>query len=35
MEDMDLIVEPAERSVIVNPDSPNIPQTIAKGVRRK
>ncbi len=35
MEDMDLIVEPAKRSVIVNPDSPNIPQTIAKGVRRR
>lgn len=34
MEDMDLIVEPAKRSVIVNPESPNIPQTTAKGVQR-
>lgn len=31
MEDMDLVVSPAKRSVIVNPDSPNIPQSVAKG----
>ena len=30
MEDMDLVVEPAKRSVIANPDSPNIPLSIAK-----
>ena len=30
MEDMDLIVEPAKRSVIANPNSPNIPLSIAK-----
>ena len=30
MEDMDIILEPAKRSVVVNPESPNIPHTIAK-----
>jgi clan AA aspartic protease len=30
MEDMDLIVSPAKRSVIINPDSPNIPLSVAK-----
>ena len=30
MEDMDLVVSPAERRVTVNPNSPNIPSTIAK-----
>ena len=34
MEDMDLIVSPAKRSVIVNPASPNIPQSVAKGTYR-
>ena len=30
MEDLDVVVSPRDRSVIVNPDSPNIPQTIVK-----
>lgn len=30
MEDMDLVVSPAKRSVVVNPESPNIPQALAK-----
>lgn len=30
MEDMDLVVSPATRSVTVNPASPNIPSSIAK-----
>lgn len=30
MEDMDLVVSPAMRSVVVNPESPNIPQALAK-----
>lgn len=30
MEDMDLVVQPAKRSIVVNPDSPNIPMSIAK-----
>ena len=29
MEDMDLVVNPATRSVVVNPKSPNIPSSIA------
>src|ERR1051326_118640 len=33
MEDMDLILEPAKRSVIANPASPNIPFSVAKGTR--
>ena len=33
MEDMDLIVNPATRSVIANPASPNIPTSVAKGMR--
>ncbi|OGJ62094.1 clan AA aspartic protease [Candidatus Peribacteria bacterium RIFCSPLOWO2_01_FULL_51_18] len=33
MEDMDLVVSPAKRSVIANPESPNIPLSVAKGVR--
>ena len=32
MEDMDLIVEPARLRVSVNPLSPNIPLSLAKGV---
>ena len=31
MEDMDLIVEPARQRVSVNPNSPNIPMSLAKG----
>jgi hypothetical protein len=30
MEDMDLVVQPAKRTVIANPDSPNIPLSVAK-----
>jgi clan AA aspartic protease len=33
MEDMDLVVIPGTRSVDVNPGSPNIPTSIAKGAR--
>lgn len=33
MEDMDLIVEPARQRVTVNPRAPNIPMSLAKGVR--
>ncbi|HEO65874.1 MAG TPA: clan AA aspartic protease [Spirochaetes bacterium] len=31
MEDMDVLVSPAERRLIVNPKSPNIPSSVAKG----
>ena len=31
MEDMDLIVEPARQRISVNPNSPNIPMSLAKG----
>ena len=30
MEDMDLILSPAKQAVTVNPNSPNIPSSIAK-----
>jgi clan AA aspartic protease len=30
MEDMDLVVSPASRRVVVNPESPNIPHALAK-----
>ena len=33
MEDMDLVVVPKTRQVIVNPDSPNIASTVAKSIR--
>jgi clan AA aspartic protease len=33
MEDMDLVVNPATRSVTANPASPNIPTSVAKGLR--
>ena len=32
MEDMDLVVRPSMRDVIANPQSPNIPASIAKGM---
>ncbi len=35
MEDMDLIVQPMTQEVTVNPKSPNIPSSYAKGVRLK
>ncbi|PZN69686.1 MAG: clan AA aspartic protease [Candidatus Methylumidiphilus alinenensis] len=31
MEDMDILLSPARQAVIVNPESPNIPMSIAKG----
>ena len=30
MEDLDLVISPSNRSVVVNPDTPNIPGSIAK-----
>ena len=33
MEDMDVLVSPAERKLIVNPKSPNIPSSVAKGFK--
>jgi len=30
MEDMDLVVSPSQRTVVVNPESPNIPHALAK-----
>jgi clan AA aspartic protease len=33
MEDMDLIVHPLSREVLINPASPNIPSSLAKGLR--
>jgi clan AA aspartic protease len=30
MEDMDLLISPARRELIVNPESPNIPQALVK-----
>jgi clan AA aspartic protease len=34
-DDMDLIIRPAERDLIINPKNPNIAASIAKGARRK
>lgn len=33
MEDMDVLISPARQVLIVNPDSPNIATSIAKGMR--
>ncbi len=33
MEDMDLVVIPSSRTLAVNPNSPNIPASMAKGIR--
>jgi clan AA aspartic protease len=33
MEDMDLVVMPMTRQVAINPASPNIPSSVAKGIR--
>ena len=30
MEDMDLVISPAHKKVVVNPDSPNFPQALVK-----
>lgn len=35
MEDMDLVIHPATRSVTVNPESPNIPQALVKLAERR
>jgi hypothetical protein len=35
MEDMDLIIIPRTRKVDVNPDSPNVATTVAKGSRTR
>ena len=34
MESLDLVIRPATLSVVPNPDSPNIPASLAKGVHR-
>jgi hypothetical protein len=34
MEDMDILLSPARQAVIVNPESPNIAMSIAKGFRQ-
>jgi clan AA aspartic protease len=34
MEDMDLVIRPATREVTVNPASPNVPGSLAKGLYR-
>jgi clan AA aspartic protease len=33
MEDMDLLISPSKQALIVNPESPNIATSVAKGVR--
>ncbi|MEM6406483.1 MAG: clan AA aspartic protease [Pseudomonadota bacterium] len=33
MEDMDILISPAKQALIVNPESPNIATSIAKGVQ--
>lgn len=35
MEDLDLVIQPLTREVTVNPDSPNIPSSIAKRTRAR
>lgn len=35
MEDMDLVVRPMTRDVAVNPASPNVPSSLAKGYRNR
>ena len=34
MQDIDLVARPARRDVVVNPENPNIPASIARGERR-
>lgn len=34
MEDMDLVINPAQRTVIANPANPNIPASVAKSTRQ-
>ncbi len=33
MEDMDVLISPARQALIVNPESPNIAMSVAKGAR--
>lgn len=33
MEDMDVLISPAKQALIVNPESPNIAMSIAKGIK--
>jgi clan AA aspartic protease len=33
MEDMDVVISPARHKLVVNPESPNIPMSLAMGVR--
>lgn len=33
MEDLDLVISPASRTVVVNPDTPNIPGSVVKHFR--
>ena len=35
MEDMDLVIRPMTRDVAVNPASPNVPSSLAKGYRNR
>jgi clan AA aspartic protease len=35
MEDMDLVVHPKTRQVVPNPDNPNVPGSMAMGVRHR
>ena len=35
MEDMDVLISPAQRKLIVNPKSPNIASSVAKGFKNK
>lgn len=35
MEDMDLVIAPATQQVTVNPASPNVPTSLAKGARNR
>jgi hypothetical protein len=34
MEDLDLVISPGRRTVEVNPDSPNIPSSVVKRMRK-
>lgn len=34
MEDMDLVVVPALQTITINPESPNIPMSVAKGIKQ-
>lgn len=34
MEDMDLVISPSKQTVVVNPESPNIPSSVAKQLKK-